>query len=167
MKQYIGIKIINAKTMNRLEYNEFRGWKLPDDEDGTDEGYLVEYVDGGKPNTEEFKGYVSWSPKEQFENAYKLSGNLSFGGAIEYLKLGYKVARSGWNGKGMWLVLQGETPDIKPYAGSCYAKALSGTQEVVTIDAHIDMFTTGKTMQPGWLASQADILANDWEVLNG
>jgi hypothetical protein len=34
--------------MNRAEYNVFRGWVLPIDEDGTDEGYLVEYQDGGK-----------------------------------------------------------------------------------------------------------------------
>ena len=70
MKQYIGTKIINAKPMNRLDYNVFRGWALPKDEDGTDEGYLVEYTDGGKPNTKDFAGYVSWSPREQFEQAY-------------------------------------------------------------------------------------------------
>lgn len=71
MKRYIGTKVINAKPMNRLEYNEFRGWTLPADENGADEGYLVEYVDGGKPNTPQYAGYVSWSPKEQFEKAYK------------------------------------------------------------------------------------------------
>ena len=48
MKKYIGKKEINAVHMNRLEYNNLRGWKLPEDENGTDEGYLVEYIDGGK-----------------------------------------------------------------------------------------------------------------------
>ena len=71
MKKYVGMKVINAKPMNRLEYNNFRGWELPADEDGTDEGYLVEYIDGGKANTEQYKGYVSWSPKDVFERAYK------------------------------------------------------------------------------------------------
>ncbi|MCS2475515.1 hypothetical protein NXX39_20780 [Bacteroides ovatus] len=71
MKKYIGTKEINAIPMNRQEYNDFRGWKLPDDEDGTDEGYLVEYVDGGKANTPQYAGYVSWSPKAVFERAYK------------------------------------------------------------------------------------------------
>jgi len=165
LKQYIGTKVINAKPMDRLAYNVFRGWKLPNDENGTDDGYLVEYLDGGKPNTDSHEGYVSWSPKEQFDNAYKESGNLSFGDAIVYLKEGKKVARSGWNGKGMFLILQDKTPDIKPYQGSCYANALHGIQETVTIDAHVDMYTAGRTMQPGWLASQADILANDWMVL--
>ena len=71
MKKYIGTKEINAILMNRQEYNDFRGWELPDDEDGTDEGYLVEYVDGGKANTPQYNGYVSWSPKDVFERAYK------------------------------------------------------------------------------------------------
>lgn len=59
--------------MNRQEYNDFRGWKLPADEDGTDEGYLVEYVDGGKANTPQYAGYVSWSPKDVFERAYQVA----------------------------------------------------------------------------------------------
>lgn len=71
MKKYIGTKEINALPMTRQEYNDFRGWKLPDDEDGSDEGYLVEYVDGGKANTPQYAGYVSWSPKNVFEKAYK------------------------------------------------------------------------------------------------
>ena len=71
MKKYVGMKIINAKPMTRLEYNTFRGWERPADEDGSDEGYLVEYTDGGKANTEQYKGYVSWSPKDVFERAYK------------------------------------------------------------------------------------------------
>ena len=71
MKVYVGTKIIRAIPMNRQSYNDFRHWKLPADENGEDPGYLVEYMDGGKPNTPEYKGYISWSPKEQFDNAYK------------------------------------------------------------------------------------------------
>ena len=70
MKTYIGTKVLRATPMNRLEYNAFRGWTLPADENGADEGYLVEYTDGGKPNTTTHAGYVSWSPKEQFDRAY-------------------------------------------------------------------------------------------------
>ena len=73
MKQYIGTKVINAMPMNRQDYNDFRGWTLPEDENGEDEGYLVEYIDGGKANTSQYAGYVSWSPKEVFEHAYKVS----------------------------------------------------------------------------------------------
>ena len=93
MKQYIGTKIINAKPMTRQEYNDFRGWTLPSDENGADEGYIVEYVDGGKANTNEFTGYVSWSPKDVFEKAYRENGKLTFGDALVHLKAGKKVAR--------------------------------------------------------------------------
>ena len=158
MKQYIGTKIINAKPMSKLEYNDFRGWELPDDENGTDEGYLVEYLDGGKPNTTEYKGYVSWSPKEQFDNAYKASGNLSFGNALEYLKRGYKVARKGWNGKGMFLTKQfcQFYPDN---LGETFDEDSSELLEGVII-----MFTaTGIFV--AWSASQTDMFAEDWEIL--
>lgn len=70
MKRYTGTKVVNAKPMNRAEYNTFRGWTLPADENGADEGYLIEYVDGGKANVAMYAGYVSWSPKDVFERAY-------------------------------------------------------------------------------------------------
>lgn len=70
MKSFIGTKIIRAKPMTRQAYNDFRGWAVPADENPADEGYLVEYVDGGKANTPEYTGYVSWSPKAQFDAAY-------------------------------------------------------------------------------------------------
>lgn len=69
--RYIGTKIIAAEPMTRAAYNLFRGWTLPADENGADAGYLVEYLDGGKPNVPGRAGYVSWSPKEQFDNAYR------------------------------------------------------------------------------------------------
>ena len=71
MKAYTGTKTINAKPMSRSNYNIFRGWVLPADENGNDEGYLVEYTDGGKSNTLAYKGYVSWSPKDIFERTYR------------------------------------------------------------------------------------------------
>ena len=70
MDFYIGKKIIKAIPMNREEYNKYRGWELPFDEDPTDEGMLVEYVDGGGSNHLNHDGYISWSPKDVFERAY-------------------------------------------------------------------------------------------------
>ena len=70
MKSYIGTKIIRATSMNRQAYNDLRGWTVPEDENPHDEGYLVEYMDGGTPNMPGFDGYISWSPKAQFEAAY-------------------------------------------------------------------------------------------------
>lgn len=71
MKNYTGTKIVNAMSMSRLSYNALRKWTLPEGEDGSDEGYLIEYTDGGTPNHADFAGYISWSPKEQFEKVYK------------------------------------------------------------------------------------------------
>lgn len=67
---YIGTKVIHALPMNRLDYNVLRGWQVPADENPNDEGYLVQYADGGDPNVPGFSGYLSWSPKEVFERSY-------------------------------------------------------------------------------------------------
>ena len=71
MKKYIGTKELMAKPMTRAEYNHYRDWELPADENGSDRGYLVAYLDGGKTNHKDHKGYISWSPKDVFERAYK------------------------------------------------------------------------------------------------
>ena len=89
MEKYIGTKQIEAEPMTRGDYNKYRGWEIPADEDPADEGYLVKYPDG----------YISWSPKKQFEEAYRKSGEMSFGHAVEIMKKGGRVQRSGWNGK--------------------------------------------------------------------
>lgn len=70
---YIGTKSVMATTMTRGEYNEYRGWQIPENEDPSELGYLVEYVDGGKPNDERHAGYISWSPADVFERSYKQS----------------------------------------------------------------------------------------------
>lgn len=71
MARYVGTKIIDARPMTRAVYNQFRGWALPADEDGEEEGYLVHYTDGGKPNVEGYPGYVSWTPAFAFDQAYR------------------------------------------------------------------------------------------------
>lgn len=70
-QRYIGTKMILAAAMTRQAYNDLRGWTLHADENGDDEGFLVEYVDGGKANVPGYDGYVSWSPKDVFERAYR------------------------------------------------------------------------------------------------
>ena len=93
MQLYTGTKQVKAKPMNRADYNILRGWQLPADEDGTDEGYLVEYVDGGKANVEGFAGYISWSPKGVFEMAYNPCGTYKQRLQIEYYELQEKVVK--------------------------------------------------------------------------
>ena len=165
MKTFIGTKTVNAMPMTRASYNALRGWTLPANENGADEGYLVEYTDGGKPNHADFAGYISWSPQEQFDGAYRGTNGLTFGLAIEAMKTGKKVARAGWNGKGMWVVLVSGTPEVALRPGTPYSKALPDVL-MLEILPHIDMWTVNaqgrRAMLPGWLASQTDMLADDW-----
>lgn len=73
---YIGTKVIHARPMDRRSYNNLRGWTLPKGENGDDEGYLVEYTDRleNPAHVAGFAGYVSWSPKDVFEAAYRQVG---------------------------------------------------------------------------------------------
>ncbi len=71
MQRFIGTKTILARALTRGEYNAYRGWNPPAGEDQSAQGYLVEYTDGGTPNDARHAGYISWSPKEQFDNAYR------------------------------------------------------------------------------------------------
>lgn len=97
MKQYIGTKLINAKPMTRGEYNDYRGWQVPDNENPEDAGYLVEYQDSPTANTPDHAGYVSWSPKDVFDRVYRQSDGMSFGLAIEALRKGFRVGRKNRN----------------------------------------------------------------------
>lgn len=146
MKTYIGTKVIEAKPMNRGDYNKYRGWEIPADENPTDKGYLVKYPDG----------YESWSPAKVFEEAYRaFDGEMNFGHAIELIKKGLKVARKGWNGKRMYLFLaHGE--DLTTCLSEGDFKCASS----------VCMKTAQNNICVGWLASQADMLADDWMVVD-
>lgn len=165
---YVGLKAVYGTPMTRGAYNRLRGWDVPTDENPDDAGYLVEYVDGGKPNHPDYSGYISWSPADVFERAYKSTEGLSFGIAIEMLKQGHKVARAGWNGRGMWLVLVNGRKDVELQEGSVYQKATG--LDKCEILPHIDMWTVNsegrRAMLCGWVASQTDILSDDWYVLD-
>ena len=88
---------------------------------------------------------------------------MNFGQAIEALKAGKRVSRSGWNGKGMWLALMPST--IIPEASVNERTKPFVPSGDLRVGAYIVMWTADGTWQPGWLASQADMLAEDWEVL--
>jgi hypothetical protein len=92
---------------------------------------------------------------------------MNFGEAIEALKSGKKVARSGWNGKSMWLILVSGTTDVKLNKNSAYYHALQ--IDSCDILPHIDMWTVDsngrRAMLPGWLASQTDMLSEDWYIV--
>lgn len=169
MQQYIGVKVINAKPMTRAEYNTFRGWTLPADENGDDAGFLVEYTDGGRGNTDIYAGYVSWSPADVFDRAYRRTTGMTFGLAIEALKAGHKVARAGWNGKGMWLVLvlpvsPEHTEALGTQNPSGFYAFINGSEHPFATLPFIAMKTATNELVP-WLASQTDMLSEDWEIV--
>lgn len=154
MNTYIGTKQIAATPMTLEEYNDYRGWDLPGDENGDDLGYLVEYLDGGKGNHPNHAGYISWSPKEVFDRSYRPAVGMSFGQAVEALRIGHRVSRAGWNGKGMWLKL---------VPADAYDVGVRSTGFGVDLLPWIGMKTADDKFVP-WLASQTDILADDWSI---
>lgn len=92
---------------------------------------------------------------------------MTFGEAIEALKRGQRVSRAGWNGKGMYLWL---LPATKVKAEWCrephlreVAEANGGEIEAL---GSIRMMTADKKVLTGWLASQTDMLSEDWQVLS-
>lgn len=153
MQQYIGTKIIKAWPARRCTFIGGKvvyacldeivpaGCKI-------EEGYRIEYADG----------YLSWSPKAVFEEAYRQTDHMNFGLAIEAAKKGKKIARAGWNGKNQYVELAtcisyrnaaGEDINVNHDAIGNKALAFVGTSGV----------------QMGWLASQADMLADDWQIV--
>lgn len=161
MIQCIGVKLINAIPMSRAEYNDLRGWVLPSDENGEDAGYLVEYLDGGKANHPDFVGYISWSPADVFEKAYRKTIGLTFGLAIEALKLGKKVARAGWNGAGQFVYL---VPANSYPAQTGVAKQFFGDGAMVPYRAYLALKTAQGDVAT-WAPSCSDALADDWLIV--
>ena len=87
--------------------------------------------------------------------------NLNFGEAIEALKGSKRVARNGWNGKGMWLSLVGVT--------SQWCGSIEGVENTMPVGwqgyaPFIAMYTADGMLVP-WLASQTDMLAEDWTIV--
>lgn len=101
-------------------------------------------------------GYQSHTPAAAFAESCKLAGlldsRMDFGGALNALRAGKRVARAGWNGKGMWL------QHVDP-------KAL-GLEVDIELLPWIGMKTADNKFVP-WLASQTDMLADDWCVVEG
>lgn len=168
MITYIGTKMLRAQAMTRQQYNDLRGWNTPADENPNDPGFLVEYLDGGPPNMPGFRGYVSWSPEDVFNRAYRPTNGMSFGLALEALKMGKRVAREGWNGKGMWISLSCPYSQRVPYQSfwsennADYARERGGYAAVLPC---ITMKTATGEILMGWLASQTDMLADDWMIV--
>lgn len=139
MKRFIGTKIIHAEPMEK----EGKA------------GYKVVYKDG----------YESWSPADAFEEAYRQCDALPFSLAIEAVKKGKRVARKGWNGKGMYIFL---AKDIEFHTDADLSEfnpertEEPTEQNAVFVHDALCMRTAQRDIVVGWLASQSDMLADDW-----
>lgn len=149
MERYIGTKIIHAEKAMRIQGKIYLpGEPIPRTMEPVEHGYKVLYEDG----------YTSWSPKDVFEKAYHLCDTMPFGLAIEAAKMGFKIARQGWNGKGQYVELATRVSYSNPQG------------EVYNVN-HKDMgnkalaFVGTSGIQLGWLASQADLLSEDWVIV--
>lgn len=102
---------------------------------------------------------------------------MTFGEALDAMKAGKKVSRAGWNGKSMWVALTPGThiTDDKARAGAAALlvaernaardAAPAVSLPPIAIGAHIDMRAADGSLVIGWLASQTDMLASDWDVV--
>lgn len=140
-------------THRYIGTKEIVAWKA--DKDGKP-GYGVKYADG----------YTSWSPADAFEDAYRTSEPgmeqaLNFGDALHYLKLGKKVSRTGWNGKGMFVYL---VPPASYPVQTGAAKAHFGEGSMVPYNAYLAIKNVDETVST-WVPSVNDCLAGDWSVI--
>lgn len=152
MKTYIGTKSLEAEPMMLGEYNIYKKWNIPADEDPYKEGYLVKYEDG----------HESWSPFKTFQEAYKSDGNFNFGHALHLLNRGYRVCRVGWNGKNMFLFKVGGSVNLTVNREPLIS--ILGEGAKFNYQPHIDMFTADGTIVP-WICNQSDMLAEDWMIV--
>lgn len=95
---------------------------------------------------------------------------MDFGDALRALKAGAKVSRAGWNGKGMWIALTPGSAFEARHAKCGHAAAkradeLGDPEAEIELLPHIDMRAADGSMVVGWLASQTDMLAEDWAVV--
>ena len=154
MKRYIGTKIIAGKPLSLGAYNEYRGWKIPENEDPNREGYLVQYEDG----------YLSWSPKEQFEEAYRETDGLNFGLAVEAMKKGMKAAREGWNGAGMYATIMPGYPEGIPANKNTAISHGIPEGTILKFRPYFQLFTAQGDIAM-WAPSGSDALADDWQIV--
>ena len=142
MKMYVGVKQVWAEKCKA--WKDAGGHKIGDD------GYKVIYKDGDE----------AWSPADVFEEAYREINDLTFGMAIELLMKGFKMRRRGWNGKDMFVYY---VPEGRYAPCTEAGKSLCGEDGKVSYLPYIAMKTVSGDVVP-WLASQTDILAEDWEI---
>lgn len=159
MEQYIGTKLIEAEKAFRCTAERMRVDIIIDPDEAakyisSEDGYRVRYQDG----------YESWIPKDVFEEAYRSTDGLTFGLAIEAAKRGHKITRRGWNGKGMWVVYRTGYPEGIPCNKNTAEAVGIPEGTLFKVRPYLQMRCADGSFQM-WLASQSDILEEDWEIV--
>lgn len=155
--KYIRNHIVEAKPCTLGEWEAKTGRKWHETErPRSEEGYRVGYPDG----------YTGWCPKAEFDAVSRPVDGMTFGMAIEAMKRGKKVARKGWNGKGMYLWILPAASVKAEWCKEPHLKTLAEQNggEVECIGS-VRMKTADGKVLTGWLASQTDMLAEDWTVV--
>lgn len=155
MQRYLGVKLIEAQPAFMLDGTIYPKDKPYPRAMGLKDGYQVVYPDG----------YESWSPKATFEEAYRPINNMNFGLALEAVKKGFKIAREGWNGKGMFVVYQKGYPQGIP-SNAQTAKAWGINEgDLFRCEPYlqIKMVNGSHSM---WTPSINDCLAEDWCIVD-
>ena len=149
MEKFIGTKIIEAEPAYRVDGKTVQPTTWPVPEGSTaEEGYAVLNPDGS----------MVWTAKAEFEAACRPADAMTFGQAIEAAKNGKRISRAGWNGKSQYV----ELATGIGYVGAD-GKTVNAEHAAIGNKAFAFVGTSG--VQMGWLASQADMLAEDWQIV--
>jgi len=157
--------------VDESEYNSFMLINESDDVVGylaaAELSVLEKIRDGLDVNENDF-----WFINKKCVDQEYTYNNIPFGVAYELSKLGYIIYRYGWNGnkrkddkdfKLRMFVVYVPSSEIDVRENTPYWNA--GIRGSIKIDSHLDLYTPAGTVQPGWVASQADIAANDWMAI--
>ena len=159
MEKYLGVKLIEAESCWGLNNkcvdpnSEHCGQEV--------KGYKVVYEDG----------YTSWSPKDVFEKAYRKIDGLTFGLALEALKLGKCISRTGWNGKGLFIFKQVPAAidnsiisKMQSVPDSAKIILTTRNQEPIYYQNQMVIVKPDGTID-SWVPSSSDIFAEDWIIV--
>ena len=160
MDSYISTKVVFARPMTRECAEKYLGRAISFDRhipDNEDDGYLVLYEDG----------YQSWCPLDAFEKASRKTDGMPYGLAVEAAKKGLKIARKGWNGKDMWVSVSPgcESLPASGFWNPAAASFAASNGGFASVPPCFIMKTADGKIQMGWLASQADMLTDDWCIV--
>lgn len=166
MKTYICSKLIHAvptKMVNGVHWPE--GLPMPEISEPQQINKHcgctceVRIEDGYMFTTSKDDKYPMYMTAAEFEQTCRSTEDMTFGDALEALKQGERVARKGWNGKNMYVFLAHE-PDFVTDADISAFDNLD-----VEVSDMLVLKTAQDTFQPGWLATQSDMLAEDWYIV--